>query len=144
MQSSFNLLLKESALPSPSRVGFMANEAYLPEGISAGPAVLVTVVREPRSRVLSEYLHEHSTGVTKASFGAWLNETSPGRLQAVDNGLVRRFCGGACWSEMTLGVAHLRRAVRNLLQFTLVLDVDGFTQGAALLKTILGWPNVRD
>ena len=148
LRAEFDELLQQTALPSPARIGFMANEAYLPEGISAGPrALLVTILREPHARILSEYLHKRSEGTTTADFYTWLQEGTPGRLQAVDNGQVRRFCGSACWSRnetQPLGVAHLRQAVRNLLQFSLVWDVDSYPDGVTMLKAVLGWKNVRN
>ena len=55
LRASFDEMLKQVALPSPARIGFMANEGYMPDGVKAGEgAVLVSIVREPHSRILSE------------------------------------------------------------------------------------------
>ena len=110
--------------------------------------ILIVILRvSPPLRILRflthRYLHEFNARTTLSTLYDWMRAPVPGRLQAVDNGLVRRFCGRPCWNETTLGISHLRLAVRNLLQFTLVWDVDGFDQGTPMLHTILGWPNVR-
>ena len=99
-----------------------------PQGFAAGPrAVLLTVVRPPVDRILSEFLHEKQYSKSNASLGQWLQR--PGW----DNAHVRRFCGPPCALPVAseglapaegvagaasppLTEAHLRAALHNLLQ----------------------------
>ena len=136
----------EAANPSPHRLGLVANEAWLPSGLRAGEGgVLSTIVREPITRILSEFLHERQTGAAPRgdTFGAWVRARTPRRVASVDNALVRNFCGAMCAPEATpfgsLEERHFMAALSNLLHFTAVLTLERIDEGARAVGALLGW-----
>ena len=136
---------------------FLANEGGLPPEVY-WPAEwkLATLIREPRARYYSQYLHVHNTLMAGKNAAEWSSSpklkslypnprTHPPPFAAFlenssgfpDNVLVRYFCGDPTLPTRPVTYADLRRAMCNLRHIDVIMileeDMDAF-------NTSLAWP----
>mgnify|MGYP001192413572 FL=1 len=99
--------------------------------------VLVTCIREPWSRLVSNYNYDYYLGFSRARS---LSEYMIGEHRVkLDNYLVRVFSGDSDHESKTLGLESVNSSINNLQLFDLVLITEREGDLGAHLFEALGW-----